>query len=46
MPIRNKISLADIVIDNQSSIAETEEKVEHVWQELLRREKNIKRRKK
>lgn len=46
MPIRKKISLADIVIENKSSMAETEERVEQVWQELLRREKNIKRRKK
>jgi len=43
MPIREKISLANMVIENKSSIAETEEKVEHVWRELLRREKNIKR---
>ncbi len=28
----------DIVIDNQASIAETEKKVEEVWQELIRRE--------
>ena len=46
MPIRKKISLADIVIENKSSMAETEESVEQVWQELLRREKNIIRRKK
>ncbi len=39
MPINDKISLADIVIDNQASIADTEKKVEEVWQELIRREK-------
>jgi dephospho-CoA kinase len=38
MPINDKISLADIVIDNQGTIARTEKKVEEVWQELLRRE--------
>ena len=38
MPIDDKISLADIVIDNQASIANTEKKVEEVWQELIRRE--------
>lgn len=43
MPIREKMFLADIVIDNQSSIAETKEGVEPVWQDLRRREKNIKR---
>ena len=43
MPIREKMFLADLVIDNQSSIAETKEGVEPVWQDLRRREKNIKR---
>ncbi len=38
MLIDDKIILADIVIDNQASIAETEKKVEEVWQELIRRE--------
>ncbi len=38
MPINDKICLTDIVIDNQKSIADTEEKVEEVWQELIRRE--------
>jgi dephospho-CoA kinase len=38
MPINDKISLADIVIDNQGRIGETEKNVAIVWQELLRRE--------
>jgi dephospho-CoA kinase len=39
MPITEKIALADIVIDNEGSISETEKKVKQTWQELLRREK-------
>ncbi len=39
MPIRDKIALADIVIDNQCAIGETETKVAHVWRGLLDREK-------
>ena len=42
MPIGEKISLADIVIDNEGSIPETEKKVGQVWQELLQREKQTK----
>ena len=38
MPIDDKISLADIVIDNQESIANTEKRVEEAWRELIRRE--------
>lgn len=40
MPIRDKINLADIVIDNQCAIRETESKVSAIWQELLLREKS------
>ena len=40
MPIADKIKLADIVINNQGTMAETEKKVEEVWQELLKREAN------
>jgi dephospho-CoA kinase len=40
MPIGDKIELADIVIDNQGTIQQTEEKAEEVWQELLEREKS------
>ena len=40
MPIGEKIALADIVIDNEGSIPETEKRVGQVWQELLWREKN------
>jgi dephospho-CoA kinase len=40
MPIGDKIRLADIVIDNQGSINQTEDKVEEVWRNLLAREKN------
>jgi dephospho-CoA kinase len=39
MPIDDKISMADIVIGNQGSIADTEKKVAEVWRELIRREK-------
>ena len=39
MPIDEKITMADIVIDNKGSIAETEKKVKKVWLELLRQEK-------
>jgi dephospho-CoA kinase len=40
MPVADKIKLADIVIDNQGSIIETEKKVAVIWQELLEREKS------
>lgn len=40
MPIRDKITLADIVIDNQCDIQETEIKVDEVWRGLLDRERN------
>ncbi len=40
MPIREKISLADIVIDNRGSISETKKVVQKIWCELLRREKD------
>ena len=39
MPISEKIALADIVIDNKGTIAKTEKKVDEIWQELLRSEK-------
>ena len=39
MPIGEKARLADIVIDNQSDLAETEKHVEKVWQRLLEMEK-------
>ena len=39
MPISEKIALADIVIDNEGSIPETEKRVGQVWQELLQQEK-------
>jgi dephospho-CoA kinase len=41
MPIEQKVTLADIVIDNQSSLSETEAKVEEVWQKLLGLENNM-----
>lgn len=40
MPIGEKARLADIVIDNQKTVGETEKKVEEVWQKLLKIEKN------
>ena len=39
MPISEKIALADIVIDNEGSITETEKRVRQVWRELLQHEK-------
>ena len=39
MPISEKIALADIVIDNEGSISETEKRAGKVWQELLQQEK-------
>jgi len=42
MPINEKIGLADIVIDNNGSILETEKIVRRVWRELLRKEKQKK----
>lgn len=38
MPISEKIALADIIIDNEGSIPETEKRVRQVWQELLQKE--------
>jgi dephospho-CoA kinase len=40
MPIADKIGLADIVIDNQGDIVQTEKKVAEIWQQLNSREKN------
>lgn len=40
MPIDDKVRLADIVINNQCAIHETEKKVAEVWRDLLEREKN------
>ena len=39
MPIREKNSLADIVIDNRGSISETQKIVNKIWRGLLQREK-------
>jgi dephospho-CoA kinase len=39
MPIGEKKALADIVIDNEGTIPQTEKTVKNVWQELLHREK-------
>ena len=41
MPIEQKVALADIVIDNQASLSATENKVEEVWQKLLKLEDDI-----
>ena len=41
MPISEKISLSDIVIDNEGSFSETEKRVGQVWRELLQQEKQI-----
>lgn len=38
MPIREKIQLANIVINNQGTISETEKKVQEIWLELRQRE--------
>jgi len=42
MPIHDKIPLADIVINNQGTIPETERTIAGVWQNLLAREANQK----
>jgi dephospho-CoA kinase len=44
MPISEKIALADILIDNDGSIPETEKKVGQLWRELLQKEKQKKSR--
>jgi len=38
LPIGDKIRLADIIIDNRGTVAETEEAVTEVWKDLLERE--------
>jgi dephospho-CoA kinase len=38
MPIHDKMQLADIMIDNQCAMAETERKVAAVWRDLMDRE--------
>jgi len=40
MPIRDKVKLADIVIDNAGLIHETEKKVAEVWRSLQEKERN------
>ena len=40
MPIADKIGLADIVIDNQNDLSQTEKKVSEIWQQLKAREEN------
>ncbi len=40
MSIEEKVKHARIVIDNQGSLADAEKRVDEVWQELLRLEKN------
>jgi dephospho-CoA kinase len=42
MPISEKIALADIVINNEDGIPETEKRVGQIWRELLRKEKQKK----
>ncbi len=39
MPIADKIGLADIVIDNQSDLSQTEKAVAEIWQQLKARER-------
>lgn len=39
MPIGEKKSLADIVIDNKGSISETKKAVKKIWRDLLQKEK-------
>jgi dephospho-CoA kinase len=38
MPINEKMKLADIIIDNQGEVKETEKKVEDVWRKLKQME--------
>jgi dephospho-CoA kinase len=41
MPIEQKIALADIIIDNQGSLSDTESKVEETWKKLLTLEQKM-----
>jgi len=40
MPIADKVGLADIVIDNQGNVSQTEKKVAVIWRQLKMQEKN------
>jgi dephospho-CoA kinase len=42
LPIADKIELADIVIDNQENVSQTEKKVAQIWRQLKEREKSKK----
>jgi dephospho-CoA kinase len=44
LPIKEKVALADIVIDNRGSIWETQSRVDKVWQQLKQKEKKQKHR--
>jgi dephospho-CoA kinase len=39
MPIQDKLPLADLIINNEGTCAETQDQIVHVWQELVRRER-------
>ncbi|HBG60382.1 MAG: dephospho-CoA kinase [Omnitrophica WOR_2 bacterium GWF2_38_59] len=39
MPLREKIRLADIIIDNSRSLIETKEQVKEIWQKILLKKK-------
>lgn len=39
MPLREKISRADFVIDNNGTLRDTEKQARKIWEELLRRKK-------
>ena len=38
MPLREKIALADFVIDNGGSLSDTEKQVKRLWEEILEKE--------
>lgn len=39
MPLRKKIRLADIIIDNNATITETQKQVKAIWQKLLQKKR-------
>ncbi len=41
IPMKEKVKLADYVIDNSSSLNKTKKQVEKIWQSLVSREKSV-----
>ncbi len=42
MPLREKIRLADIIIDNRGNITQIKKQVKRIWQELMQMQEKIK----